>query len=122
MGLCLDTGHARFGQADPVSLLEDYGDLIRHVHIKDCSTEMLETIAREELGLEEAVARGAFCELGSGDSGVDQVVARLLADGYAGWMVVEQDRLLQDGTSIEELRDSQARNVAYLKRSGAWSD
>ena len=122
VGLCLDTGHARFGHADPVSLLEDYRELIRHVHIKDCSMEMLQTIAREGLGLEEAVARGAFCELGAGDSGVDDVVRSLLEGGYEGWMVVEQDRLLQEGATIEELRDSQARNVEYLRDLGAWSD
>jgi inosose dehydratase len=122
VGLCLDTGHARFGHADPVRLLEDYRPLVRHIHIKDCSMEMLDTIAREELGLEDAVARGAFCELGSGDSGVGEVIDSLLAGGYEGWLVVEQDRLLQEGATIGELRDSQARNVAYLRDRGAWSD
>jgi len=118
IGLCLDTGHARFGGADPAALARDYRHLIRHVHIKDCDTRVLRDVAAEGGGLKEAIGRGAFCELGTGDSGIVDVVWELVDGGYDGWLVVEQDRALTLGTTIEDLRASQARNVAFLATLG----
>ncbi len=36
VGMCLDTGHALFGGADPLELLDTYAGCVRHVHVKDC--------------------------------------------------------------------------------------
>ena len=60
----------------------DYREIIRHVHIKDCRTAVMEGVKDEGLGLEEALARGVFCQLGVGDSGIDEVIAQLRANGY----------------------------------------
>jgi inosose dehydratase len=114
IGICLDTGHARFGGADPTALARDFRHLVRHVHIKDCDTKLLNAIASEGGGLKEALRRGAFCELGAGDSQVGEVVRELATGGYDGWMVVEQDRGLTPGTTMTALRASQERNLAFL--------
>ena len=114
VGLCLDTGHARFGGANPAVLARDFGPLIRHVHIKDCKTKVLTEVAADGGGLKEALGRGAFCELGTGDSGVADVLRELVIGGYDGWIVVEQDRALTPGTTTDDLRASQARNLAFL--------
>jgi inosose dehydratase len=118
LGLCLDTGHARFGGADPALLARDYRHLIRHVHIKDCDTRVLDDVASEGGGLKEALRRGAFCELGTGNSGIPEVLRELTDGGYDGWIVVEQDRYLTPGTTTDDLRASQARNVAFLAAHG----
>src|SRR5436190_5841484 len=86
VGLCLDTGHFRFGGADPVQAARDYRSMIRHVHIKDCRTAIMDGVRAEGKGIEEALARGVFCPLGEGDSGIDAVIAQLVQDGYQGWL------------------------------------
>jgi inosose dehydratase len=118
LGLCLDTGHARFGGADPLELASTYKDLIRHVHIKDCKVEIMDDVKREGKGLEEALARGVFCELGEGDSGIGEVIATLKSNGYTGWLVVEQDRFLRQTDTLETLLQSSVRNREYLKALG----
>ena len=52
IGLCLDTGHFRFGGADPAKAVGDYHELIRHVHVKDCRTSVMDDVKREGKGLE----------------------------------------------------------------------
>ena len=58
VGLCLDTGHFRFGGVDPARAAEDYRDLIRHVHVKDCRTAVMDEVKAEGKVLEEALSRG----------------------------------------------------------------
>jgi inosose dehydratase len=118
VGLCLDTGHARFGGADPVELVETYHAAIRHVHVKDCRVSVLEDVKRDGLGMEEALTRGAFTELGGGDSGIGEVIAALQRHGYEGWLVVEQDRFLFAKDTMATLRDSQRRNRDFLRALG----
>lgn len=118
VGLCLDTGHARFGGADPVELVETYHELIRHVHVKDCRVSVLEDVRVEGKGMEEALTRGAFTELGNGDSGIGDVIAALQRHGYDGWLVIEQDRFLFAGDTMETLRESQRRNRDFLRSLG----
>ncbi len=118
VGLCLDTGHARFGGADPVELVEAYHELIRHVHVKDCRVAVLEGVRDDGKGMEEALTRGAFTELGEGDSGIGEVIAALQRHGYDGWLVIEQDRFLFARDTLDTLRESQRRNREFLRSLG----
>ena len=118
LGLCLDTGHFRFGGADPTQAVHDYHELIRHVHIKDCTTRVMDDVKAEGKGLEEALSRGVFCELGLGDSGVDAVIAALRQYDYAGWLVIEQDQFLRAADTPETVVATQRRNREYLHRFG----
>ena len=54
LGLCLDTGHFRFGGADPTQAVHDYHELIRHVHIKDCRSAVID----ERRGRRQGPRRG----------------------------------------------------------------
>ena len=58
VGLCLDTGHFRFGDADPVQAVHDYHELIRHVHVKDFRAAIMDGVKAEGRDLDEAL-RGA---------------------------------------------------------------
>jgi inosose dehydratase len=118
IGLCLDTGHFRFGGADPARAARDYRQLIRHVHIKDCRPAVMQEIKDEGLSLEAALARGVFCTLGEGDSGIDDVIAQLRADGYAGWLVVEQDQWLRSTDTPASVVAGQRANREYLRALG----
>jgi len=118
LGLCLDTGHFRFGGADPTQAVHDYHELIRHVHVKDCRTSVMDGVKAEGKGLEEALRRGVFCQLGVGDSGIDRVIEALLEHGYAGWLVIEQDQFLGPTDTPATVAAGQRANRDYLRRLG----
>jgi inosose dehydratase len=114
VGLCLDTGHATFGGADPLALLRRFRDRIWHVHFKDCSPAVADAARREGWGYVTAVRRGIFCELGAGSVNFAAILNELRRTRYDGWIVVEQDVLPSMGTPA----DSAARNRAFLRRLG----
>lgn len=118
LGLCLDTGHFRFGGADPTQAVHDYHELIRHVHIKDCTTKVMDEVKAEGKGLEEALSRGVFCQLGAGDSGIDSVIEALRSYDYAGWLVIEQDQFLRASDTPASVVAVQRANREYLRRFG----
>jgi inosose dehydratase len=118
LGLCLDTGHFRFGGADPAQAVDDYHELIRHVHIKDCLTTVMDDVKAEGKGLEEALSRGVFCQLGLGDSGIDAVIEALRRRDYHGWLVIEQDQFLRASDTPESVVAVQRANREYLRRFG----
>jgi len=119
VGLCLDTGHFRYGGADPASAIRDYAAVIRHIHIKDADTSVLAGVAADGLGVVAAIARGVFCPLGEGDAGIGGAIAALREIGYAGWLVVEQDQLLTIKDTPASLVEVQRGNREYLRQFGA---
>jgi len=91
IGLCLDTGHYLYGGGNPLEAVRSYGPRIRHLHLKDVQPTALASARREGLDFLEAVRRGVFCELGEGAVNFPKVIEELMARGYDGWAIVEQD-------------------------------
>lgn len=118
VGMCLDTGHALFGGADPLELLDSYGDCVRHVHVKDCDRTVLGEVARSGGGLMEAWDRGVFCQLGLGTAGLDGFLDGLKARAWEGWVVIEQDRFLKPADTPEALLALHTANRAWLAERG----
>ena len=118
VGMCLDTGHALFGGADPLVLLDDYFEAVRLVHIKDCDRDVLAQVCHSGGGLIEAWDRGVFCELGHGTAGLDPFLEALQAKGYEGWVTVEQDRFLKPADTAEALLALHTRNREWLSARG----
>ena len=114
LGLCLDTGHLLFAGGDPLRVLAEHGDRIRHVHFKDCEPALAAQARVEGWDYHTAVRRGIFCELGRGMAPFPAVLDALHARDYHGWIVVEQDVLPGLGTPAA----SAARNRAYLRSLG----
>jgi inosose dehydratase len=92
--LCLDTGHLAVGGADPVQVADKAAGRVRHVHLKDVSTDLSDRVRAGLLGYQEAVGMGMYRPLGRGDLDVGAVVRKLERVGYDGWYVLEQDRVL----------------------------
>jgi inosose dehydratase len=115
VGLCLDTGHIRFGGGHPATIASDYRHLVRHVHAKDCDPSVRASLRANPTGLRGAMEQGIFCELGSGDAEIDAVMSVLQATDYAGWIVLEQDRNVAPGTPLSELVASVERNAAFVR-------
>lgn len=118
LGLCFDSGHLAFGGGDPSSFLATYGEAVTHVHLKDVDGDVLATIRREGLGLEEAWRRDAFCRLGTGVVDVPRVIGDLERLGYDGWLVVEQDRHVKPGQTVADLAADQDASRALLRQLG----
>ncbi len=114
LGLCLDTGHYRYGGGDPLAAFERFRSRLWHVHFKDCQPEVAEQARQEGWDYFKAVAGGVFCELGQGEVPFEQVKKALEEMGYEGWIVVEQDVLPGMGSP----KSSAARNRAYLRSIG----
>jgi hypothetical protein len=93
VGLCLDTGHYLFGGGDPLEFLRKNANRIWHVHFKDCLPELAARSRREGWDYFTSVRNGIFCELGKGEIEFQAVKIELEKQGYAGWIVVEQDVL-----------------------------
>jgi inosose dehydratase len=88
---CLDPGHLALGGYDPIAFIENWGDRIAHVHLKDVDLKIAKRLNAGELTLMAAVQAGLFVPLGDGDAQIAPLVAALDARGYDGWMVLEQD-------------------------------
>jgi inosose dehydratase len=85
--LCLDTGHWLYAGHDPVLAFERWADRIPYLHLKD--------LERRRLGGDfwTSVRDGAFRPVGEGDLDVAAMLAALERHGFAGWAIVEQDRV-----------------------------
>jgi inosose dehydratase len=118
VGLCLDTGHFRYGGADPATAIRAYASLIRHVHIKDCRAGVVGDVAARGGDLAEALKQGVFCPLGEGDAQIPNAIEALRAIGYRGWLVVEQDQSLTARDTRQSLVAGQLANREYLERLG----
>ena len=59
-----------------------------------------------------------FCRFGEGSVDLAAVLGRLRGCGYDGWLVVEQDRFLQPGQTIESLADDAGHNRELLRELG----
>ena len=110
IGLCLDTGHYRFGGGDPLDIFDKHSERIWHVHFKDCDLEIVIPPHNEDSGYFGAIDNGVFCELGQGDVDFPAVITELRKLNYDGWIVVEQDVLPEMGSPYESAK----RNYQYL--------
>ena len=114
VGLLLDTGHLALGGGDAVAALRDWRDRIDHVHVKDYSRAVLESVLADRADMEEAWRRGVFVELGTGDVDLDAFFRALADSGYSGWLVVEQDRIPRPEEDVSEAIEAQRRNRRWL--------
>ncbi len=119
--LLLDSGHIAVAGGDALTALDDWGDRIGAVHVKDVRLDVLAGVKQERADTLTAWRRGLFCALGDGDVDLEGFCAALDARGYDGWVVVEQDRVLEDsGGAFAAAAAEQQRNRAWLKEHAGW--
>jgi inosose dehydratase len=116
--LLLDSGHLLVAGGDPVQALADWRERIGAIHIKDVRMAVLQQVKTERADTLTAWRRGLFCALGQGDVDLDGFCAAL--DGYDGWVVVEQDRVLDDITAFEGAAQEQVANRDWLREHAGW--
>jgi inosose dehydratase len=113
VGICFDTGHAFVGGGDPVEVARLCGARIQHLHLKDVDGATMERVRSGELGLEQAWADGLFCPFGEG---IVDFTAVLEAIGpFAGWVVLEQDRVAVRVDDLGAMRAVEEQNLAVVE-------
>ena len=118
VGLCLDTGHLLAGGGEPAAGLREWSGRINHIHLKDAKRDLLARIVAERAPMEEIWRRRAFCALGDGDVGMDEVLRTIVANGYSGWLVVEQDIFPDPAEAPGQVAARQAANRDWLRSRG----
>lgn len=115
VGLTLDVGHLRLAGGDPLELLERFGDRVDHLHLKDVRLAALDAAKASGRTESDDWWPEACVPLGTGDARVEAFLAALLARGYRGWIVVEQDHAPVIDGRIDEALAADARNAAWLR-------
>lgn len=118
--LLLDTGHLALAGGDPLTALRDWGRRIEAVHLKDVRADVVAAVRADGADMLTAWRRGVFCSLGDGDVDLDGVCRALADGGYDGWLVVEQDRVLEDVAAFADAAAEQERNRTWLRRNAGW--
>jgi len=118
--LLLDSGHMAVAGGDAVEALAAWGERIDAVHIKDVRLDILEGVKAERADTLTAWRRGLFCALGEGDVGLERFCGALADRGYDGWVVVEQDRVLEDAGAFAGASADQAHNRDWLREHAGW--
>ena len=114
VGVCVDSGHAHLGGADPVALLDLCAGRIGLLHLKDVDDGVLARLRAGELDLEGAWGAGLFCELGAGGAGVSRFLAHPAVRDFGGWLVLEQDRLHAGPEDLEPIAAVEARHLELV--------
>lgn len=114
--LCLDTGHIAFGGGDPVALFDAYSDRTGHVHLKDIRLARLNAYVREGRDYVAAAKGDVFVPLGEGDVDLTAIVDTLQKRDYAGWIIVEQDRVVHDAEA--DTAEAARTSREYLRALG----
>jgi inosose dehydratase len=120
IGLVFDTGHYTYGSgryeaSSAIAGLDRFADRTWYVHCKDCSGTVANQARAGQWDYFAAVRQGVFCELGQGVVAFPEILSRLEAQLYSGWLLIEQDVLPGLGTPKESAR----RNREYLRSIGA---
>jgi len=92
--LLYDTGHLVFAGADPLAVLDKWGDRVRHVHFKDVRPDIMARVRAENLSFLDGVRGGVYTVPGDPEGMIDfqAVTDRLAGIGYDGWIVVEAEQ------------------------------
>ncbi len=118
--LLLDSGHLAVAGGDPIQALRDWRERIGAVHLKDTREDVLEQVRAEKADMVTAWRRGLFCALGEGDVDLAGFCAEVVASGYDGWVVVEQDRVLEGNGDFSRAAGEQRANREWLRATAGW--
>jgi inosose dehydratase len=112
VSLLLDTGHLCFAGHDPFSTLSKHLTRIKHVHLKDIRSDVLEEVKKRSLSFLDAVKMGVFTVPGDGCIDFSPIFQHLIQFGYQGWWVVEAE---QDPDKANPL-DYAKKARAYVRK------
>jgi inosose dehydratase len=92
ISLLFDTGHAYYGNYEPLELLQKHLQRIHYIHLKDVRKEVLHRARKENIDFKQGVVEGIFTVPGDGDIDFEPIFAILLNRGYDSWIIVEAEQ------------------------------
>ena len=94
VALLYDTGHLLFAGADPLAVLDRWGDRVHHVHFKNVRPDKMAWVRTENRSFLDGVRAGVYSVPGDPDGCIDfqAITDRLKAMDYDGWIVVEAEQ------------------------------
>ncbi|AZN42775.1 myo-inosose-2 dehydratase [Paenibacillus albus] len=108
--LLFDTGHAYYGGADPLSVLQKHYDRVAYVHLKDIRPEVLAEARDEKSDFITCIRKGVFTVPGDGCIDFAPIINELVSRNYEGWALLEGE---QD-PHLHPAYDYAARALQYL--------
>jgi inosose dehydratase len=111
LDLCFDTGHYAYGGGDPTEFALRHAAQIGYLHLKDVSASVLAEARAQGWSFLDALRHIIFCEFGDGIVDIPRVIDVLMANEYAGWVIVEQDTSARDST------ESAIASRVYLRQT-----
>jgi inosose dehydratase len=89
--LCLDTGHAEYGGASSVDLIEKYPERIGYLHLKQIDPEVLKTVREQNMTWVAANLAGVMIEPPNGLPDLSKVIDAVEKLDKPIFGIVEQD-------------------------------
>ncbi|QTG79620.1 sugar phosphate isomerase/epimerase family protein [Arthrobacter crystallopoietes] len=89
--LCLDTGHAEYGGASSVDLIEKYPERIGYLHLKQIDPEVLKTVREQNMTWAAANLAGVMTEPPNGLPDLSKVIDAVEKLDKPIFGIVEQD-------------------------------
>ena len=101
VSLLMDTGHLHFCDVDIVKFVNDFGDRIKYVHLKNIREIVLDVVKEYNIDFNSAVKCGIFTV--PGDAGIDYkpIMKALYDANYSGWMIVEAEQYLPSPSALD---------------------
>ncbi|MEO7587848.1 MAG: sugar phosphate isomerase/epimerase [Arachnia sp.] len=114
--LTFDSGHLLLGGGEPVEDYRRWAPRINHLHLKDVNLRILAAAKGSDDPVRDVWEKKAFVALGTGDLDLTRMVDDIIASGFDGWLVVEQDVVLLDEADVLRAIADQIANRHLLRR------
>lgn len=92
VSLIFDSGHLVYADIDPLSIIENYGHRIKHVHLKDIRRDVLNKVAQQNMSFLDSVRASVFTVPGDGCIDFPALFNALAELDYQGWFIVEAEQ------------------------------
>lgn len=120
IGITFDTGHMFIGGTDPVKFSQEHASRVKHCHLKDVRLDLAKQVQSGEITYYQAVVKGMYTAVGSGDVDIRSIIGNLVHAGYDGWFCLEQDNVVQaEPAEGEGPYEDAKRSVEFIKQVAA---
>ena len=113
-GLCFDPCHLMMVGADPLEVLELAAGRISHVRLNDVDGNLAREVREHRIDYAQAVDRGLYKPLGTGDARLESVIETLRRSRYRGWYAIDQDLRLE--SNEDKPLPGVKRSLDYVRR------
>ena len=90
--LLFDSGHLVYSGENALEVLTKYVNRVKHVHLKDIRSSIVNKVKEEKLSFLKGVRLGAFTVPGDGDIDFEPLLKVLAENDYEGWLLVEAEQ------------------------------